>query len=58
MTYKKGSVTDLSKAILEFIRQPELLSNLGSRGEEYVREKYDYRIIVKNMESDLGIGDE
>ncbi len=55
VTYRKGSISDLSQKILVFINQPELLDKLGAAGEEYVRMKYDYRNIVRNMESDLGL---
>jgi len=55
VTYMKGNISDLSQKISEFISQPELLDKFAAGGEEYVRMKYDYRNIVRNMESDLGL---
>ena len=55
VTYGKGNMEDLSKKIMTMINQPEQRSKLANEGESYVRSKYDYRKIVREMESDLGI---
>jgi glycosyltransferase involved in cell wall biosynthesis len=55
LTFEKGNMRDLSEKILSLIRETELRQKLGADGESYVREKYDYRKIVKAMESDLGL---
>ncbi len=57
LTYEKGNLTDLSEKILTMLNEPELPGRLGGKGEAYVRSKYDYRQIVKEMESDLGLFD-
>ena len=56
LTYKKDSISDLSQKILEVITQPELLKKLGTKGEKNIKMNYDYRNIVRKMESDLGFG--
>jgi glycosyltransferase involved in cell wall biosynthesis len=55
LTYEKGDMKDLSEKILILMIQKEQRRNLGNKGEIYVRTKYDYRQIVKDMESDLGL---
>jgi glycosyltransferase involved in cell wall biosynthesis len=55
MTYTSGDLEDLSHKIMDMISDPEKRSSLGKEGETYVRSTYDYRKIVRDMESDLGL---
>ena len=55
MTYTAGVLEDLSHKIMDMISDPEMRSRLGSQGETFVRSTYDYRKIVRDMESDLGL---
>ncbi len=55
LTYKKGDLKDLSEKILWMIRNPDQRKEMGSKGEKYIKATYDYRTIVANMESDLGL---
>ena len=55
LTYEQGSMQDLSAQIYRLISDPALRKSLGERGQAYVKEKYDYRKIVREMERDLGL---
>jgi glycosyltransferase involved in cell wall biosynthesis len=55
MTYTKGDLEDLAIKILDLITDSQKRSSLGREGEAFVRSTYDYRKIVREMESDLGL---
>jgi len=55
LTYEKGNTGDLAEKILQMINNPELVISMGKAGESFVRSRYDYKQIVKEMEADLGI---
>jgi glycosyltransferase involved in cell wall biosynthesis len=57
LTYNKGDLNDLSHKILELIEEEDKRKQLGREGESFIRSTYDYRKIVRNMESDLGLFD-
>lgn len=55
MTYEKGDLRELSEKIWLLISNPDQCEKLGREGEEFIRANYDYRKIVQEMESDLGL---
>ncbi len=55
ITYEKGDLRDLSEKIWLLINNPDQCVKLGREGEEFIRANYDYRKIVQEMESDLGL---
>ncbi|PID92321.1 MAG: hypothetical protein CSA96_03830 [Bacteroidetes bacterium] len=55
LCYEKGNLQDLAAKVLRLAASPGERATLGKGGEAYVRSKYDYRKIVRQMEADLGL---
>lgn len=55
LTYEQGNLPDLSEKILTMINNPGKRKKMGLEGEKFMKATYDYRKIVKKMESDLGL---
>lgn len=55
LTYEKGNLRDLSEKILWMIGNPDRREAMGSAGAGYIKTKFDYREIVRKMETDLGL---
>ena len=51
--YEKDNIDDLSKKILLLLNNNDLLKKLSIEGYEYIKNNYDYKMIVKKMEDDL-----
>ncbi len=56
LLYRKNDLDDLAGKILDMIHNPELRTRLGSGGEAYIREKYNYKELTSQLEKELGIG--
>jgi len=57
LVYEKGDLKDLAKNILIFLKDAQLRKRMGEAGAKYIRQKYDYKIIVRNIEADMGLID-
>lgn len=53
LCYKKNDISDLSLRIFVLINNRKLLNKLSDDGYRYIEENYNYKNIVRNMESIL-----
>lgn len=53
VVYKSNDINDLALKIIELIQNPEKRQQLGSNGQKYIKENYDYITIIKNAEKEL-----
>ena len=51
--YKKNDINDLADKILLLIGDDELRTRLMEEGSKFIKENYDFKIIVKDMENTL-----
>lgn len=57
LTFDQGDLKQLSQKILRMIQDPGKRQTLGQAGEKEIRANYDYKKIVLDMETDLGLLD-
>ena len=50
LTFRPGETNDLADKILMLIEDPDLREKLSMGGYEFIKENYDYRKIILNME--------
>ena len=42
---------DFAGAVIELLTKPELGSTMGRAGEEYVRNRYDWKVVLKRFDA-------
>lgn len=53
LVYKKDDIEDLAGNILLLLNDQEKLRIMGHEGAKYIKDNYDFRIIVHNMEREI-----
>lgn len=51
--YKKGNILDLSRKIWKLINDIKLRKKLAVEGYEYIKQNFDYSVIVENLEKTI-----
>lgn len=55
LVYEKGKLESLAENILILLKDPQFRRKIGKAGAEYIKRKYDYKLITRNMETDMGL---
>ena len=53
LVYKINDIENLAEKILYLIRNPDKRKMMGINGKEYIKDKYNYLSIIRNMENEI-----